>query len=283
MKRAPEAWAASAALLYGLWILFLATFQPPAWSQAASAPAAASAPLGCTPVTWLSPFGNGSKILDVKTDAAKGKINWCPQSGAVGVQVGVLYWFPMLSQWCLLKSGTSECVDAAAGWSYKAALERVTAASSPDSAIKAVRAEFLAASIPPRTDLEWWEFRRLKFEGCKALVDSSVRPPDMPADITKTGFDKLTSAWCAVMDPGAKPVATTLAAFMVTGKQAYPVTKDATGKWVRSVKAIPEVPTMGADCYPEEIDASQYGVRWYAVHINGVTQPIVAGCSPRKP
>lgn len=191
-KLPPEFFAAVALLLYGLLILVLAMWQPPAWAQVQSSPPPMQAastptgPVGCTPNTWATPQGNGSPLWEVKTDKARGYFGWCRQPAPVDGDQSKWYWQIIMHQWCITKppsitdivTGGPACIDPPKTWDYGAALRRVVAASSPDAAIAQIRTEFAAARVGTTDPQQLYERERLLWEGCKALKTAPY--PVMP-------------------------------------------------------------------------------------------------------
>lgn len=249
-------------------------FPPLAASQAASAPIVIS---GCTPNTWATPMGDGSTLVQVKTDKAKGVFGWCKQPTPDGGDPAKWYWHEYMHQWCLTKPN-GDCIDPPAAWDFQAALERVLAASSPDAAINQVKAEFAAARIPVTDPQKVYEVQRLRWTGCKVMRTAPY--PNLPIGIVAFTPPGPNPAECGAAPVAPPPSAPPVAVYVVTGAQAFPFDPAGNnGAGVRSITPVPTPPTKGAtcDCTTPPMPFMQFGARWCYV-----APLVVTGCTLKK-
>lgn len=149
---------------------------------------------------------------------------------------------------------------------YLAIVDTIKDAASPTLGIMAALSAF---SVKPAVgSQDEFDYRTLRYAGCQAMA---AAPPG-PQGWTPGMEPKCTAPTAPV------PVPPPVAIYVVTGSQAFPLNADGS----RSIVPIAVPPTKGSPCDCAARTILQFGARFCAVTIPGITQPVVAGCSPQK-
>lgn len=141
-------------------------------------------------------------------------------------------------------------------------VDAVRAAPGPAAIASAIQRYSV---VPAPGSQDEYDFKTLRFAACKALVAS---PPQAGMTITDT---------CA-----APPAPTVAPAYMVSVPSAYAATQQPDGTWRRSITVLATRPAVGQACDCAAITILQFGARYCAVTLPGVSTPTVAACTARK-
>lgn len=221
----------------------------------------------CFPSQLALTPGAGTPSRSMSTDFGSIDVWFCRLPVRAGDLPNKWYWatqfFPV----------PNKCRDVAI---FAAAAGRVAAASEP---IAQARAEIKAAACPIVGEAEIYEWRRLKYLGCKLLQE----PASWPVGVT---FDRPDSEdplrpsiyspdWCGAAPVPPPPPPPTTTQYIVTVTAAYPLKPDGTRSITRwPMPAIVGEPADGA------VQINQFGARFCKVpRLSTATQTVVAGCA----
>jgi len=155
--------------------------------------ALAQAPKYCLP-SDVFPGEVGSKYLFFETDKVEGRVGWCPTDPPAGAPAGLIYWRPIIWQWCL----KTKCVPL---FNPMTVVDRIrSAASKVDEAfvLSTILSVPLVKGSADETDFKIWWAR-----ACKALIT----PPYTLTPQPFTAGYVFPTGYCPA-EPSGPPVVT---------------------------------------------------------------------------